>query len=113
MFVEIRSYHYDPDKFDAYRQWALDEAVPFLKANLDVVGFWLDNGETPEMTGRDPMTLKHGSANVTWIIRWDSMTARNEGHRSVFQGEGWREIWSRHPDPAGYLQMEARFAEEV
>ena len=60
MFVEIRNYHYDPDKFEAYRNWAVDEAVPFLKANLDLVGFWLDNGEKPEIDGRDPMSLKHG-----------------------------------------------------
>ncbi|MFT5562604.1 MAG: hypothetical protein ACI9Z9_002488, partial [Litorivivens sp.] len=28
MFVEIRSYHYDPTQFYAYKKWALDEAVP-------------------------------------------------------------------------------------
>ena len=113
MFVEIRNYHYDPEKFDAYREWARELAVPFLKNNLDLVGFWLDNGEDPEIAGRDPMTLKHGSANVTWIIRWESMTHRTEGHRLVFQSEGWREIWSKHPDPGGYLQLEARFASPV
>lgn len=113
MLFEIRNYHYDPAKFAAYRQWAVNEAVPFLRANLDVVGFWLDNGEPPEISGADPMTLKHGSANVTWIIRWESMEARREGHERVFQGEGWRDIWSRHPDARGYLQLEARFAEEV
>ena len=31
----------------------------------------------------------------------------------VFEGEGWQDIWSRHPDANGYLQMEARFAEGV
>ena len=110
---EIRNYHYAPDKFEAYRQWALKEAAPFLKANLDVVGFWLDNGEAPEITGGDPMSPKHGSANVTWIIRWDSMDARKAGHKTVFGGEGWKEVWSKHPDPNGYLQIEAKFAEEA
>ena len=113
MFVEIRNYHYDPDKFEAYRNWAVDEAVPFLKANLDLVGFWLDNGEKPESDGRDPMSLKHGSANVTWIIRWDSMSERTKGHKRVFQSEGWQDIWSRHPDPTGYLQLEAKFADTI
>lgn len=110
---EIRNYHYDPAKFEAYRKWAIDDAVPYLKANLDVVGFWVDNGDAAEVTGSDPMDLKHGSANVTWIIRWDSKEARDEGHKKVFQGEGWQEVWAKHPDVDGYLQLEARFAEEL
>ncbi len=113
MLYEIRNYHYDPDKFDAYRQWAIDEAVPFLKANLDVVGFWVDSGDLPEVTGKTPMDLPLGSANITWILRWDDMDARNEGHKRVFQGEGWKEVWSRHPDANGYLQMEAKFAKAL
>ena len=67
---EIRSYHYDPAKFDAYKRWAVDDAAPFLKANLNVVGFWLDNGKDIELTGSDPAPQKHGAANVTWIIKW-------------------------------------------
>ena len=50
---EIRCYHYDPAKFDAYKRWAVDDAAPFLKANLNVVGFWLDNGKDIELTGSD------------------------------------------------------------
>ena len=110
---EIRSYHYDPEQFDAYRKWAVKEATPFLKANLNVVGFWLDNGSAPELTGSDPTPHKHGAANVTWIIKWDSSEAREAGQKKVFGSKGWQDIWSRHPDSAGYLQMEARFAEEV
>lgn len=111
--VEIRSYHYDPQKFDAYKRWALDEAVPYLKANLDIVGFWVDNGVPAEVTGTQPMDMPIGSANITWIIRWDDMDARNAGHRQVFQSDGWKDVWSHHPDANGYLQMEARFAEAV
>ncbi len=110
---EIRSYHYDPTKFEAYKEWAIEEAVPFLKANLDIVGFWIDNGEEPEIGGSDPMELKHGSANVTWVIRWDSKEARDKGFQEVFYGEGWQDVWSRHPDADGYLQMEAKFADEL
>ena len=109
---EIRNYHYDPSKFEAYKAWAINEAIPFLRANLDIVGFWMDNVETPEVRGADPMNLKLGSANVTWIIRWDSMEARNQFQQEVFDGEDWQEIWANHPDPNGYQQMEARFANE-
>ena len=113
MLYEIRNYHYDPDKFDVYRQWAIAEAVPFLKENLDIVGFWVDSGDAPEVSGKSPMDLPLGSANITWIIRWDDMNARKEGHKRVFEGEGWQAIWSRHPDADGYLQMEAKFAEAL
>lgn len=111
--IEIRSYHYDPEQFDAYKKWAVEEAVPFLKANLDIVGFWLDNGTPAELGGKTPMDMALGSANVTWAIRWDNAEARQAGHRDVFGGEGWQAIWARHPDADGYLQMEARFTEEV
>ena len=111
--LEIRNYHYDPKQFDAYKKWAIEEAVPFLKANLDIVGFYLDNGAEPELNGSDPVPHKHGAANITWIIRWDSAEARAEGHKSVFGSDGWQDIWSRHPDANGYLQMEAKFAEAV
>ena len=113
MIDEIRSYHYDPEKFTAYKEWALTEAVPFLKANMDIVGFWLDAGEPPEIAGRSPTAMPLGSANVTWVIRWKDMQDRTEGHARVFGGEGWQEIWSHHPDADGYLQTEAKFAEAV
>ena len=110
---EIRNYHYDPEKFDLYKAWAIEEAVPYLREQLDLVGFWVDNGESPQLSGSDPRPGKHGSANITWIIRWDSMDARNEGHATVFKGEGWKAIWANHPDAGGYLQMEARFMDEI
>jgi len=110
---EIRSYHYDPAKFEAYKRWALEDAVPYLKANLNIVGFWLDNGIPAEVTGKTPSSMELGSANVTWIIRWESKAARDAGFKKVFSGAQWEEIMSRNPDVNGYLQMEARFADEV
>ena len=110
---EIRSYHYDPTKFEAYKKWAINDAAPFLKANLKLAGFWLDNGTPPELSGSDPMDLKHGTANVTWIIEWASIDERAEKFGQVMGGEEWQAIWARHPDADGYLQMEARFAEAV
>ena len=111
--VEIRSYHYEPEKFAAYKEWAVELAVPFLKANLDIVGFWMDNGTPPEIGGSSPTDMPMGSANITWVIGWDSFEDRNAGHRRVFQSEGWQAIWAAHPDANGYLQMEARFADPV
>ena len=113
MIDEIRNYHYDPEQFTAYKEWAISEAIPFLKANLNVVGFWIDAGDPPEISGSSVMDLPLGSANVTWIIRWKDMADRAEGHVRVFQSEGWMDIWSRHPDANGYLQMEAKFADAV
>ena len=36
---EIRDYTIDPAWFAAYQQWAREHAVPWLRANLDMVGF--------------------------------------------------------------------------
>lgn len=110
---EIRCYHYDPTKFEAYKEWGVELAVPYLKAHLDLVGFWIDNGIEPELMGSDPQPNKHGSANITWIIRWDSKEARDEGHKNLFGSEGWKDLWAKHPDAGGYLQMEARFADQL
>lgn len=109
---EIRNYHYDPSKFDAYRMWAINEAAPFLKENLDVVGIWIGNTKTPEIHGESPMNLTLGSANVTWIIRWDSMNARERAQEEIFGSEEWQNIWENHPDQKGYLHVEIRFAKE-
>lgn len=113
MLFEIRSYHYDPDQWEAYKPWARAEAIPYLKAHWDIVGFWFDNGDTPEFGGRDREPRKYGAANVTWIIRWQSMEQRNQAFKDLHESEEWRKIWSTHPDPNGYLHAEIRFTEEV
>ncbi|MBV1879024.1 MAG: NIPSNAP family protein [Pseudomonadales bacterium] len=113
MINEIRNYHYNPEKLGLYREWAVNEAVPFLKKHLDVVGFWIDSGATPEISGQQKMQLPLGSANVTWIIRWQDMAARKAGHKRVFGGDGWKAVFAKHPDANGYFQIEAKFAEAV
>ena len=109
MIYEVRDYHYRPDIFAAYKKWAT-EAVVVLRRHLDVVGFWIDEGDSaPEITGTKPINSPIGSANVTWIIRWDSKAARDEAMKQVFASKDWEDVWSRHPDPNGYLQLSARF----
>ena len=109
MLYEIRDYHYRPDLIEAYKKWALDATV-VLRRNLDVVGFWVDEGEhKPEITGSAPIDSPIGSANVTWIIRWDSQAARDAAMKTVFSAPDWQAVWARHPDPNGYRQISARF----
>lgn len=55
---------------------------------MKIVGFWIDNGEPAEVTGKSPSAMELGSANITWIIRRDSEQARDEGHKAVFGVEG-------------------------
>ena len=113
MIDEIRSYHYAPELFDEYKAWAVDHAVPYLKQHLNLVGFWLDAGIAPEIAGERPTEMPLGSANVTWIIRWESMELRAGQLGSVFGSDEFQEIFKRIPDPKGYLQMESRFAQVV
>jgi hypothetical protein len=109
VIYEIRDYHYRPDLFDAYRKWATD-AVVVLRRRFDVVGFWIDEGlAAPEISGSRPIDSPIGSANVTWILRWESKAARDLARKDVFGGPDWQAVWARHPDPNGYLQMSARF----
>ncbi|GIS21016.1 MAG: hypothetical protein CM15mP120_29320 [Pseudomonadota bacterium] len=37
--VEVRDYTIDADWLDAYRQWATELAVPWLRQHLDLVDF--------------------------------------------------------------------------
>lgn len=110
---EIRDYHYRRDLFDEYKKWA-EVAVVVLRDKLDVVGFWIDEGEIePEIAGSAPIDSPIGTANVTWIIRWDSKEARDTIMQSAFSGEAWDAVMAKHPDPNGYLQVSSRFMEEM
>ncbi len=112
MLYEIRDYHYRTDIFDAYKAWA-EEAVGVLKDKLDVVGFWIDSGLDPEVNGSDPMDPRLGQANVTWIIRWESKTQRDELLPKALGSQEWEAVWSKHPDPGGYKQLLSRFMESM
>ena len=52
--VEVRDYTIDSEWFEAYKQWAAEHAAPWLRENLDVIDFWVDDGHEPEVAGSDP-----------------------------------------------------------
>lgn len=112
MIYEIRDYHYSPEKFEAYRAWA-DEAVAVLKDQLDVVGFWVDSGTEAEVQGSQPEKPSIGWANVTWILRWDSLEQREKQFGAAVGSEAWQTVWAKHPDPNGYHQMLSRFMTQM
>jgi hypothetical protein len=64
------------DLIDAYKAWAKNEAIPHLASQLDVLGFWINSKDAPEVNGAPQDHL--GTANVTWIIRWRDLAQRNE-----------------------------------
>lgn len=109
---EIRSYHFKPEHIDAYRAWA-PAAVAFIRTRMDVVGFWVDNGEPAEYGGR----LKGEGvtpANITWIIRWDSRQARDATWQAFRADPEWRAIIRTVPGgPSSYIRTEARFADSA
>ena len=112
MIFEIRNYHFEPSRFAAYKEWGEREAIPYLARELDLVGFWVNTEDAPEVRG-----LPHdeiGTANVTWIIRWRDLDQRNEVLPRVFATSEWQDIFSRVPGGlASYLRIEAKFAEAV
>ena len=107
--VEIRDYTIEAASFEAYKQWANEMAVPWLKANLDVIDFWMDCGIEAEVSGSSPQVSSNGQPNVTWIIRWDSIEDRRARFGETMSSPEWKAIWSQHPNENGYLQMNARF----
>jgi len=111
--VEVRDYTINADDFPAYCAWARDLAEPWLRENLDLVGFWLDSGDEAQVTGVDPHVSKHGQANVHWILRWESREAREARWQTWTQEPGWQAIWAQHPNPAAYIQMNVRFMSTV
>ena len=110
---EIRDYTIDPAWYAAYQVWARDHAVPWLRANLDVVGFWMEQGVPAEVSGSNPVVSPNGQPNVTWILRWKDKATRDTQFAAVFGSDGWKDVWAQHPNPNSYLQMNARFLELV
>jgi hypothetical protein len=105
---EIRDYHIAAESLDDYKEWAESHGVPYLKANLDVVGFWVSAGVDAEVRGAedDPM----GPANVTWIIRYASKAERDEKWPAVVGTPEWGEIFARLPGGGAiYQRVQSRF----
>ncbi len=111
MIYEIRNYHYEPTLIKEYKEWASKLALPYLREHLDVVGFWVNIEQDPEVDGKPLDDL--GSATVTWIIRWDDMDKRNEVMRTAFASSEWQEIMKNNPGQENYHRTEARFAEAL
>jgi hypothetical protein len=112
MIYEIRNYHFRPDLFEPYKVWAKTEAMPYLGAQMDVVGFWITTADPPEILGAPTDHL--GTANVTWIIRWRDMAHRNEVWAAVLESPEWKDIFSRVPEGLpSYLRLEAKFTESL
>ena len=109
---EVRNYHFRPDLLDAYRAWANSEAIPYLSRQMDIVGFWFGTDIPAQVSGEPLGEL--GSANVTWIIRWDDMEQREATMAEAFGNEEWTDVFSQVPGGAeSYLRIEARFMESA
>jgi len=112
MIYEIRNYHFKPDRFEEYKAWAREHALPFLSKELDLVGFWTNLSDDADVTGAPMDEL--GSANITWIIRWPDKTARDNTMGSVFTGDEWANIFAHVPGGMeSYIRMESKFTEDL
>lgn len=97
---------------DDYREW-VHHAAPVLAERFDVLGFWVDDGIPAITMGSDPMELRHGPGNVTWMIRWNTMEQREREWDALWDDPIWNETWARHPGFEGYLHMSVRFLREA
>jgi hypothetical protein len=110
---EIRDYTIAAEWFDRYVQWAREHAVPWIAGNLDVVGFWVHQGEPPVVGGSNPVVSPNGQPNVTWILRWPDRATRDVEFARAFGSDGWAVVWRKHPNPDAYVHMNARFFERL
>lgn len=112
MIFEIRNYHFDPSRFEEYKVWAAEQAVPYLKANLDILGFWVSTEVEPEVNGAPHDEL--GSANVTWIIRWQNTEERDAKFGKVLSSPEWQAIFEHVPGGrASYRRTESKLTAEI
>ena len=95
MIYEIRHYHYEPSAMAAYRQWAVEKALPYIRAHVDHVGFWTNIDEAPQVGGKPIDEL--GVATVTWVIRWKDIETRHRMMGEVFGSDEWRTIFAALP----------------
>lgn len=109
---EVRSYHFDPARFDEYAAVARGEYLRYLREHLDIVGFWIASDIPPEVRGAPQDEL--GPANITWVIRWASKAERDEKLPQVLSTPEWREIFAEVPGGGtSYLRVESRFMESL
>jgi hypothetical protein len=112
MMYEVRNYHFQPGLLSDYKAWAKDHAVPYLSRRLEVVDFWVDGEDPPEVNGEPLDAL--GSANVTWVIRWRDLAHRNQDLPAALGGPEWEAIFSQVPGGrASYLRVEAKFMQSL
>ena len=111
MIYEIRNYHYEPSLLAEYRAWATELALPYIREHLDLVGFWLNVDEPPQIAGKPQDEL--GPATVTWIIKWPDIATRHATMGNVFGSDAWREIMAKNPGQENYHRTEAKFAEAL
>ncbi len=112
MIYEIRNYYFKPEHFEAYKRWASDQALPYIKENLNLIGFWVNTDAPVEVTGEEMDQL--GSANITWILGWDTLDQRNDTMGKVFGSDEWSGIFEHVPGGLpSYLRMEAKFTEQL
>lgn len=109
---EIRSYYLQEDQVDNYREWISTYGLPHIRKHLDVVGFWIEGEHEADVSGVPMDEL--GPANVTWIIRWPSRDARDEGMGKTFGTPEWQEIFAKFPGGReAYVRTEVRFFDEL
>jgi hypothetical protein len=108
MIYEIRNYHFEPSRFEDYKAWAKNVALPYLQRELDLIGFWVNSDIPGEVNGAPLDEL--GPANITWIIAWPDKAAMPK----VFSGDEWNEIFAQVPGGLGnYLRMESKFTDAL
>ena len=105
---EIRSYYIQADQLENYKNWIGTHGLPHIRQHMEVVGFWVKGDVDAQISGVEMDEL--GPANVTWVIKWADMEAREAGMAASFSNETWQKIFAKFPGGReAYLRTEVRF----
>ena len=114
MLYEIRNYNFEPARIDEYRTWAETLALPRLKQEMDIVGFWINNDMEPEYSGSNPKPDVLGPATVTWIIRWKDRSQRDKVWQALFEDQAWQDVRAQVPGGReSYHRIEMKFCTDI
>ncbi|MFK7844702.1 MAG: hypothetical protein AB8G77_05325 [Rhodothermales bacterium] len=109
---ELRSYHIDPVQLDNYKEWISTHGLPYIRKNVDVVGFWVEGDIDSDVSG--VAMDDFGPANVTWVIKWASKAERDATMGTVFGTDEWKKVFAKFPGgPEAYLRTEVRFFDGI
>ena len=99
-FVEIRDYTIEPQWWDAYKKWLIDDGAPPASSGSSTSSI-SGSRETwrPKFLAPIPSPPLTASLKVCWVIRWENKAARDAGFAALMEDERMAGGMGKAPEP--------------